>query len=343
MTSLMPYTHSALASASMLVAQRLKIAAFALLLSLVSAGGVTAAPKPHTSGFILKDEQLAFRTLRLWEANAPGAHGSSQDDVPTLTLVPPDEPSAVPTAVIIAPGGGYQELATGHEGRQVADWFAAHGVTAFILRYRLISNGYFHPAQLNDAQRAIRWVRAHAKQFGVDPHRIGMVGFSAGGHLTGMAETIFDAGDPKALDPVNRESSRPDFAVLVYAALVFDADDPTPKLFAGTGASEETIRKIKPSLNVSAIAPPTFILQTSEDRALAPSATGFYDALLSEGVPVELHIFEHGKHGFGLGMTDSALSVWPDLLATWMRVRGLLQPVGRAASDRGAAVQAPTH
>jgi acetyl esterase/lipase len=228
--------------------------------------------------------------------------------------------------VIVAPSGGYQVLESGRDGREVADWFAAHGVMAFVLSYRLVSHGYLHPSQLLDAQRAIRWVRAHADAFHVSRNRIGMIGFSAGGHLTGMAETIFDAGDPKSPDPVERVSSRPDFAILAYAALVFDANDPTPKMFAGSNASPTMVRQTMPSINVTPQTPPTFIFQTTEDRSLATNATGFYDALFAAKVPVELHIFERGRHGVGLGMTDPALSLWPLLLQNWLAGRGLLEP-----------------
>jgi acetyl esterase/lipase len=272
------------------------------------------------------DDRRPLRTVRLWDGPAPGSHGNAPQDIPTLTIVQPDEPTAAGTAVIIAPGGGYQVLA---DGRQAAEWFAAHGVTAFVLNYRLISHGYFHPNQLNDAHRAIRWVRAHAGDFKVSPDRIGMIGFSAGGHLTGMAETVFDAGDLKAPDPIERVSSRPDFAILAYAALVFDPNDPTPKMFAGPGASPAAVRQTMPSLNVTPETPPTFIFQTTEDRGNAPSATGFYDALLAAKVPVEAHIFERGEHGAGLGTTDPALSLWPLLLQNWLAGRGLLEPRAR--------------
>lgn len=182
----------------------------------VSSGEVIAAPAPRDPR-----ESLSLKTLRLWDGQAPAALGMQAQDVPTLTVLSPDETTSFGTAVIVAPGGGYQGLASGMEGRQVADWFAAHGVTAFVLTYRLTPFGYSHPTQLIDAKRAIRWVRAHAKDYAIDPARIGMIGFSAGGHLTAMAETQFDAGDAKATDPVERVSSRPDFAVLCYPAIDF--------------------------------------------------------------------------------------------------------------------------
>jgi acetyl esterase/lipase len=271
---------------------------------------------------------LSLETVRLWAGRAPGAHGDAPQDVPTLTIFRPDGARPVGSAVIVAPGGGYHVLASGGEGREVADWFAAHGLTAFVLSYRLMSSGYLHPTQLHDAQRAIRWVRAHASEYGLSPDRIGMIGFSAGGHLTAMAETVFDSGDSKSVDPVDRVSSRPDFAILAYAALVFDPAEPTVRRFVGPHATPATVRQVIPSLNVTAQTPPTFIFQTTEDRATATDATAFYDALYSAKVPVEAHIFEKGGHGAGLGMTDPALSLWPLLLQNWLAGHGLLEPKG---------------
>ena len=263
---------------------------------------------------------LSLKTFPLWENGAPGARGDGPMDTPTLTVVATDGATAFGTAVIVAPGGGYQGLATGHEGRQVADWFAAHGVTAFVLTYRLCSAGYHHPAQLQDAQRAIRWVRAHAQEYGIDPGRIGMIGFSAGGHLTAMAETLFDDGNPIADDPVERASSRPDFAVRGYPAIDWPAN-----CIAGERPDKRIKREVAPMKNVTAQTPPTFIFHTSTDEVIPPSnATRFYDALRAEGVPAELHIFAEGRHGLGLAMTDPALAVWPSLLADWLRGRKLI-------------------
>ena len=268
--------------------------------------------------------ELSPKTVPLWPGAAPGALGNAPQDIPTLTIFPPDGATPADAAVIVAPAGGYRMLESGKQGREVADWFAAHGITAFVLSYRLVSAGYLHPTELHDAQRAIRWVRAHASDFGVAPDRIGMIGFSAGGHLTGMAETLFDAGDPKSSDPVDRMSSRPDFAILCYAALNLDLSEPAYKAFAGPNASPATMRQLSPVLNVTAQTPPTFILQTTEDRSLATDATAFYNALFAAHVPVEAHIFEKGAHGAGLGMTDPALRVWPILLENWLAGRGLL-------------------
>ena len=279
------------------------------------ADAVVAAPRGAASS--------QAESIRLWAGLAPGAHGDGSRDTPTLTIVRPDGAARIGAAVIVAPGGGYQTLASGFQGREVADWFAARGVTAFVLRYRLVSAGYLHPTQLRDAQRAIRWVRAHAGEFGVSPDRIGMIGFSAGGHLTAMAETVFDDGDPRSSDPVERASSRPDFAILAYAALVFEPNDPTLREFVGPNASPATLRQAMPSLNVTPRTPPTFIFQTT-GTPTAADAGSFYEALLAAGVPVEAHIFENGRQEVGMEATDPALSLWPVLLQNWLAARGLL-------------------
>ncbi|MDX2276657.1 MAG: alpha/beta hydrolase [Hyphomonadaceae bacterium] len=272
---------------------------------------------------------LQLETIRLWEGRAPGATGDAPTDTPTLTIVAPDGATNFGSAVIVAPGGGYQALATGHEGRQVADWFAAHGVTAFVLTYRLTPSGYSHPAQLDDARRAIRWVRAHASEYGIDPNRIGMIGFSAGGHLTAMASTISEDGDPQALDPVERVSSKLDFAAVIYAPTMIDAStalgEALSRALAGRWPSAQTRRQLNPAQNVTENTPPTFLLYTSTDPVVPPRhGTAYYDALREHGVPAELHVFADGRHGLGLAMGDATLSAWPQLLATWLRERGIV-------------------
>jgi len=270
---------------------------------------------------------LTLKTVPLWEGPAPGALGDKYVDIPTLTIVAPDGAVSFGTAVIVAPGGAYLNLASGMEGRQVADWFAAHGVTAFVLRYRLSPYGYHFPIQLEDAKRAVRWVRAHSAEFGIDSHRIGMIGFSAGGHLTAMTETLFDDGDSKASDPIDRVSSRPDFAVLAYAPTEWNVKFQSDTSLAEPELSPTLLRELSPVLNVSAQTPPTFIFQTTTDELVSPrNATGFYDALLAAKVPVEMHIFAQGRHGLALGMTDPVLSVWPSLLQSWLYGIGMVGP-----------------
>jgi acetyl esterase/lipase len=169
------------------------------------------------------DPSTDTRSFLLWENGAPGALGDTDDDKPSLTLFPARGASGATTAVIIAPGGSYARLAANHEGRQVANWFNSLGVTAFVLRYRL-GPRYHHPVEMGDAQRAIRFVRAHAEELGIRGDRVGFMGFSAGGHLASTVATHFDAGNAGAQDPVERMGSRPDFVVLAYPVITMTAD-----------------------------------------------------------------------------------------------------------------------
>jgi acetyl esterase/lipase len=237
------------------------------------------------------------------------------------------DPAASGTAVIVVPGGGYQLLATNHEGRQVADWLNALGITALILKYRL-GPRYHHPIELGDAQRAIRLVRARAKEFAIRSDRVGMMGFSAGGHLASTAGTHFDPGDPQASDPVDRVSSRPDFLILAYAVISFTAPyahQGSARNLLGEHPDPELLRELSNDLHVTPQTPPTFLFSTSADAAVPPeNSVAFYMALHKAGVPAELHIFENGPHGVGLDLSDPALGEWPTLLTNWLRSRGLL-------------------
>lgn len=290
-------------------------------------GAVASAKRPSPARLLPADSRasLQLKTVPLWEGRAPLATGDRPQDVPTLTIVGTDGAVSYGSAVVVAPGGGYQTLATGHEGRQIADWFAAHGVTAFVLSYRLASAGYRHPAQLEDAKRAIRWVRTNAEKFGVSPQRIGMIGFSAGGHLTAMTSTSFDAGDPAAVDPVERVSSRPDFAVLIYAATVWAEKGWSPASIAGDNPNAFVREQLSPANQVTKHAPPTFLLHTSADELVPPeNALAYYRALRAANVPAEMHIFENGAHGLGFAMADPSLGMGPVLLQNWLRAHSLI-------------------
>jgi acetyl esterase/lipase len=233
----------------------------------------------------------------------------------------------VPTGVVVCPGGGYGGLADNHEGRQIANWLNSLGITAFVLKYRLGSR-YHHPRELQDAQRAIRIVRSRAKEFGIAADRIGIMGFSAGGHLASTAGTHFDSGDAAATDPIEQVGSRPDFMVLGYPVISFTTpythkgsmhnllgDNPDPKL----------VESLSNELQVTPQTPPTFLFHTDADTVVpSENSVLFYLALRKNKVPAELHIFEKGPHGVGLALRDPALSMWPTLLANWFRVRGLL-------------------
>jgi acetyl esterase/lipase len=266
------------------------------------------------------------QTFPLWDKGAPGALGNEEQDIPTLTYYPTR--GGIPTAVVVAPGGGYRNLAMNHEGRQVANWLNALGITAFVLKYRL-GPRYHHPIELGDAQRAIRLVRTRAAEFGVKPDRIGMMGFSAGGHLTSTAETHFDAGDPQASNPIDHTSSRPDFAILCYAVISFTAPYShrgSANLLLGDSPDPKLLEDLSNDLHVTPQTPPTFLFSTSADTAVpAENSVAFYLALHKAGVPAELHIFQKGPHGVGLALGDPALGEWPALLVHWLRGLGLLE------------------
>jgi len=279
------------------------------------------------SAQVRHDETAEIKTILLWENGAPGAQGQTDDDKPSLTIYRTFDPKTPGTAVIVVPGGSYGFLASNHEGRQVANWFNSMGVTAFVLKYRL-GPRYHHPIELGDAQRAIRWVRSHSEEFGISPNRVGIMGFSAGGHLSSTAETHFDAGDPKAADPIDRVSSRPDFAVLGYPVITFEppyAHSGSAKNLLGENPDPKLVDELSNERHVTAQTPPTFLFSTSEDTVVPPeNSVAFYAALHRAGVPAEIHIFEKGPHGVGLDLGDPVLSEWPPLLAHWLRASGLL-------------------
>ncbi len=208
------------------------------------------------------------QVITLWPGGAPGAKGNDPDqDIPTLTAWRAKPEVATGAAVVICPGGGYGMLAMDHEGKQVAEWLNSLGVSAFVLKYRL-GPRYHHPAMLQDASRAIRTVRASGPKWGVDPHRIAILGFSAGGHLASTAGTHFDAGKPDAADPVERVSSRPDRLILVYPVIALATPyghSGSKKNLLGDEPSGELVRSLSNETQVTAATPPTFLTHTNED------------------------------------------------------------------------------
>jgi acetyl esterase/lipase len=264
--------------------------------------------------------------MLLWENGAPGALGQADTDKPTLTAYRAPRASNG-TAIIVAPGGGYGALATEHEGRQWAYWYNAMGITAFVLKYRL-GPRYHHPIELGDAQRAIRTVRARATEFNILPDRIGMMGFSAGGHLASTAATHFDPGKADTSDPIERVSSRPDFLILGYPVISFDPaimHAGSLKNLLGENPDPKLVENLSNDLQVTAQTPPTFIFHTTNDNGVpVENSVRFYLALRKAKVPVEMHLFENGPHGVGMALNDPSLSAWPSLLMNWLRGRGLL-------------------
>jgi len=264
----------------------------------------------------------------LWPDGAPGAVGTDPVDKPKITVYRAPADRATGAAVVVCPGGGYRVVAADHEGKQIAEWLNSLGVSAFVLQYRL-GERYRHPAPLQDAQRAIRMVRSRAKEWGVDPKRVGILGFSAGGHLASTAATHFDDGRPDAADPVEREGSRPDFAVLCYA--VISLVDPVAhagsrRFLLGDPAPPALVEDLSNEKRVSARTPPTFLWHTADDASVpVENSLQFFEALHRAGVPAELHVFPHGRHGLGLAPGDPAVSQWARLCATWMEGLGLLK------------------
>lgn len=267
--------------------------------------------------------------IRLWPGDAPGALGQDAKDTPTLTPFWPASEKANGAVFIVAPGGGYRSLAA-HEGEPFAKWLAANGITAFVLKYRLATDGYRVPVILQDAARAVRLVRANAAAWNLDPKRIGMIGSSAGGHLTATLITQFDAGKADASDPIERASSRPDLAVLCYGFILFDEPNPDrEKIFLGENGTAEQKRLLSPRLNVRTDTPPTFIWQTvQDDKVVVENAFAFANALREKGVPYDLHLYENGRHGIGLGTKDydpEKLHRWTHDCIFWLKQRGFVK------------------
>jgi len=263
----------------------------------------------------------------LWPERAPGAVGDEPLDRPKITIYRAPKGEANGAAVVVCPGGGYRVVASDHEGKQVADWLNGLGVSAFVLQYRL-GPRYHHPAPLQDAQRALRLVRARAVDWGVDPSRVGLLGFSAGGHLTATAGTHFDAGDAAAADPVERLGSRPDFLVLCYPVITLKpgiSHSGSRENLLDEDADPALVESLSNETQVTAQTPPTFLWHTSEDTGVVPeNSILFYRALRRAGVPAELHIFAKGPHGIGMAPGDPAASAWPRLCSNWMQAMGFL-------------------
>jgi enterochelin esterase family protein len=268
-----------------------------------------------------------WRVEQLWPEGAPGAAGTEPVDRPSLTVYPAAPELANGTAVVVCPGGGYGNLATDHEGRQPAEWLNSLGITAVVLQYRL-GPRYHHPAPLEDAQRAIRYVRSNAERWHIKSKRIGIWGFSAGGHLASTAATHFDDGKPDAPDAIERASCRPDFLILCYP--VISMEEPmthggSRQNLLGKNPDSKLVEELSNEKQVTPRTPPTFIFQTNEDKAVpAENCVQFYLALRKAGVPAEMHIYEKGTHGVGLAPRDAVLSSWPARLADWLKGRGLL-------------------
>jgi len=301
-----------------------------------------ATTPPLRAGFSLSIFVLAWSVLigalsiagepkveLLWPDGAPGAKGEEPDDKPTLVIYLPDPSKATGAAVCICPGGGYGFLAMDHEGHQIAQWFNSMGVAGFIVDYRHRQKGYGHPAPLQDAQRAIRAVRARAGEWGIDPAKIGVMGFSAGGHLASTAGTHFDSGSPNAEDPTERASCRPDFMILCYPVVMFDepyTHRGSQQNLVGENADPDLVRSLSNEKQVTPETPPTFLFHTDEDKGVPPeNSVYFYLALRRAKVPAEMHVYRQGQHGLGLAPDSPGTGNWPKQCEDWMRGLGLLE------------------
>ncbi|HWB87099.1 MAG TPA: alpha/beta hydrolase [Bryobacteraceae bacterium] len=261
--------------------------------------------------------------VRLWPNGAPGSEGVTAPEVfrpadsklptqftvvhyPSIYVFLPPREIANGAAVVIAPGGGHSQLVMAKEGYDIADWFNRQGVAAFVLKYRLARAPNSHYTvegdALPDAARAMRTVRSRAEEWHVDPTRVGIVGFSAGGEVAALMETRFDAGNASASDPIDRLSSRPDYAIVIYP-----------------GFRPNTI-------TVPKNAPPTFLACADDDRSHVVTTVNLYLDLEKQGVSSEMHIYAHGGHGFGMKASDLPVATWPDRLKAWMIDMKLIKP-----------------
>ncbi len=269
------------------------------------------------------------RSELLWPLGAPGALGEEDKDKPKLILYPVSEKEANGAAVVICPGGGYGGLAMGHEGHEIAHWFNQQGISAFICDYRHRGKGYGHPAPMQDAQRAIRMVRCRAHEFQIDPNRIGVIGFSAGGHLASTVATHFDSGNASETDPIQRLSSRPDFAILCYPVIALGepyTHGGSQQNLLGREPADELVKKLSNEKQVTKDNPPTFLWHTADDSVVAvENSIQFFNALHAAKVPVELHVYEKGRHGLGLAKDVPGAKNWPDELVAWLSQRQLLK------------------
>ncbi|OYW24801.1 MAG: hypothetical protein B7Z55_01155 [Planctomycetales bacterium 12-60-4] len=285
---------------------------------------------------LLTSFALAEETVLLWPDGAPGAVGDEDADKPWLWPYPAPQGQSSGTAVVVCPGGGYGGLAVDHEGAQVARWFNSIGVSAFVLKYRL-GQRYQHPAPMQDVQRAMQYVRANADKYGVKPHRIGVMGFSAGGHLASTCATHFLEAKPDAANPIERVGSRPDFAILAYPVITMTESwghGGSRRNLLGDKPDPELAKSLSNDQMVTAQTPPTFLFHTTEDTGVpVENSLAFFAACRKHKIPVEMHIYQFGPHGVGLAPGDPALSTWKERLHDWLRNSGLLADARRAAAS----------
>jgi acetyl esterase/lipase len=278
------------------------------------------------SSLILSRAEMT-NAIPLWPDGAPGALGTKSNDIPTLTPYLPDATNTAGAALVVCPGGAYSHLAP-HEGNDYALWLNRHGVTCFVLKYRLGSSGYHYPMEFQDVTRAMRWVRAHAADYQIDPKRIGIMGSSAGGHLASTLMTHFDSGDTNSSDPIERQSSRPDIGILCYPVITMGefTHKGSHDMLLGTNPPPELVKLLSNELQVTTNTPPCFIWCTYEDKTVPiENELMFAAALRKNHVPFDLHIYQKGGHGMGLGNKNAPgapLHPWTGDCLFWLKAQG---------------------
>jgi acetyl esterase/lipase len=265
--------------------------------------------------------------IKLWDTKAPNAIGNEPADTPTITPFLAPKETASRAAIIICPGGGYARLSDVKEGSDVARWLNSLGISAFVLKYRL-GMRYHQPNQLLDAARAVRYVRSNAARLEVDPDKIGIIGFSAGGHLASTLGTRFDPGRSDSADPIERVSSRPDLMMLIYPVITMGefTHAGSKRNLLGENPTETLIEQYSNERHLSSATPPTFIVHTLADAGVpVENSLMFVQALRRAKVPVEFHMYEKGPHGFGLAPTDPVLATWTDHCADWLELHAFIK------------------
>jgi acetyl esterase/lipase len=278
--------------------------------------------------------------MLLWPKDHPANQGDEPKSVdspewtervtksPTLTPFLPAKGNGPRAAAVVCPGGGYSGLAMAKEGRAMAEWLQSHGVAGVILRYRCGGGKNQQPIPLQDAQRALRTVRAKAAEWNIDPKRVGIIGFSAGGHLASCAATMSDKETAEPIDAIDGQSARPDFAVLVYPVITMESNvghAGSRNNLLGPNPNEKLIEEWSTYRRVTDNTPPTFLVHASDDKGVpVQNSLLFYQALVDHHVPAEMHLYEEGGHGFGLFKGDRPADHWPEQLEPWLKKHGVL-------------------
>ncbi len=294
----------------------------------------------HLFVLLLLGANAQNRIIPLWQGDPPNYRETGEVTIwdtadivrirlvqkPDLAVFLPSKKNATGEAVIICPGGGYRVLAYDWEGSDIARWLNASGIAAFVLKYRLPGASHNivpHKSPLMDAQRAMRLVRYHAGSWNIDPSRIGIMGFSAGGHLASTLSTHFDQGDRSSSDPVEQMSSRPDFSILVYPVISFDdriTHSGSKTALLGEDPDEELVAYYSNELQVTGETPPAILIHSNDDTGVpVENSLAYFRALRASGIASEMHLYPYGGHGYSLAIGQGHLSTWPDRVIQWIR------------------------